>query len=56
LLEWAYPRIDRPKSWHRVAVHRAVKRWAVVAGKDGRANLWLPNGDLARLLDPPGSG
>jgi hypothetical protein len=50
LLAWSYPRTDRPKSWHRVAVHRAVKRWAFVVGKAGRANLWLPNEQLRRQI------
>jgi Cytochrome C oxidase, mono-heme subunit/FixO len=53
LLEWSYPRIDKPRAWHRTAVHRAVRRWAIVVGKAGRANLWMPNAELARLIDPP---
>jgi hypothetical protein len=50
LLSWSYPRIARPNSWHRVAVHRAVRRWAVVVGKAGRANLWALRPEMERHI------
>jgi hypothetical protein len=52
LLEWTYPRVDKPKRWHRTSVHRAVKRWAIVVGKTGNGygNLWLPNAELMRRI------
>jgi hypothetical protein len=52
LLAWVYPRISKPTTWHRVAVHRAVKRWAIVVGKTGNGygNLWVANAELERQI------
>src|SRR5262245_59584678 len=50
LLAWCFPRVTEPKAWHRTSVHRAARRFLVVVGKVGRANLWGPNAELARLI------
>jgi hypothetical protein len=52
LLLWAYPAIARPTIWHRKAVHRAVKKWAVVVGRTGNnyGNLWAANEALERQI------
>jgi hypothetical protein len=53
LLQWSFPGVSKPEIKHRAAVHRAVKRWAVVVGKtgpNGRANLWAANPELERQI------
>jgi hypothetical protein len=59
LLEYSYPRISKPQIWHRVAVHRAVRRWGVVVAKDERARhydpAWRQMAPHAGVSDPPAS-
>jgi len=50
LLAWCYPRVSEPKAWHRTSVHRASRKFLVVIGRVGRANLWGPSEETWRWL------
>jgi hypothetical protein len=42
LLAYCYPRVERPRHWHRTNVHRAAKRFAVPIAKDRCGVIWGP--------------
>jgi hypothetical protein len=49
VLERAYPRLKRFTAWHYLAARRALRKEAIIVGRNrygrGRPALWAPNRD-----------
>ena len=53
IMAWAFPRLDGrygSGSWRYWSAHRAARKFAVRAGKQGHSIVWAPNAALMKQI------